>query len=128
PALNERTNKAIIRNLKKNSQKVYILINDLESLRFKNGVNNFELDLLNMSDGVIANYKKMIDWLSNNGVEVTIVDLDIFDYNINIDKSFCYTCNLNKDAFLKEYEPYFKLTLFGSNFSPALISKHIEYR
>ena len=36
PALNERTNKAIIRNLKKNSQKVYILIHDLESLRFKN--------------------------------------------------------------------------------------------
>ena len=136
PALNERTSKAIMRNLKKNSQKVYILIHDLESLRFKNGGNNFELDLLNMSDGVIAHNKKMIDWLRNNGVEVPIVDLEIFDYDNNIplqennifDKSVCYAGNLNKAAFLKEYEPDFKLTLFGPNFSPALISKHIEYR
>ena len=37
-----------------------------------------------MSDGVIAHNKKMIDWLRNNGVEVPIVDLEIFDYDNNI--------------------------------------------
>lgn len=136
PAFNERTNKAIMKNLKKNSQKVYILIHDLESLRFKDRKNSCELELLNMADGVIAHNKKMIDWLREKGIKVPITNLEIFDYDNNIplqenfifDKSICYAGNLNKASFLKEYKPDFKLTLFGPNFSQSLMSKHIEYK
>lgn len=108
------------------STKVYYFIHDIESLRLFKDSKSFkseEIDRLNNSDGIISHNKKMTEWLLNNGINVPIVNLEIFDYLTNktalekklYDKSVCFAGNLMKAKFLENIPRNLKLNLYGPN-------------
>ncbi|MFT9268209.1 MAG: sugar transferase [Liquorilactobacillus nagelii] len=131
PAFNQRTNEAILTSAKQNAAKVYLIIHDVESLReFSNDSTfiNWEINFFNQSDGLVVHNTKMQQWLKQNGVQVPMVDLQIFDYDnpqplikqVQYQGSLCYAGNLAKAEFLQELNLKHQLHLFGPNPSVSL--------
>lgn len=109
----------------KTKAKLYLLIHDIETLRLFGGdkaQSQAELALFKQADGIIAHNAKMRSWLEEQGVNVPIVDLGLFDYynptplveQRPFAKSVVFAGNLAKADFLKKAATLdFELTLFG---------------
>ena len=65
--------------------------------------------MFNLVDGLIIHNEKMAQWLKENGVNVPMESLEVFDYDnpnplVNNDeyrKSVCFAGNLTKAGFLQ---------------------------
>lgn len=126
PIYSSFLSRAILKNIKKNNIKLYMIIHDIESLRLFSNNKKFvqeETKLLNMSDGLISHNFYMSRWLRNNGVTSRIVDLNIFDYknpqllnsNNIFDRSICFAGNLNKAEFLTKMSFDLCVDVYGPN-------------
>lgn len=141
----------LIPKFRSNTNKLYFVIHDVESLRIFSGNKDYwqgERLLLNSSDGLIVHNARMAKWLKDNGVTVPMVELGVFDYDnpqdLNKDmtyrKEVCYAGNLFKSSFLNKIElTNGKLQIFGSNpsdhyhhgveymgqFTPEELPKHL---
>ena len=119
--------KAIIDNARKyTNAKLYFVIHDLESLRLFRDNKEFireEVGILNGSDGLVGHNDKMNEWLKDNGVNVPIANLEIFDYDnpqgiqsgYPYDGSLCFAGNLKKADFLNKLDIKHQLFLMGPN-------------
>ena len=152
PTYSKIVTKQLIKNLRKLHSKVFIIVHDVESLRLHYGEKNYiheELDMLNLVDGLIVHNDEMAKWLKDNGINVPMESLEIFDYdnpnplvdNDEYNKSVCFAGNLNKAGFLQSLslkEAF--LNIFGPNpaekyghnvsyqgqFSPEELSNHLN--
>lgn len=122
----------LIKSVKRSSNKLIMLIHDIEALRMNSNntdnratkkVIDDEIMQLKNSDGIISHNSKMTLWLKKKGVSVPIVNLEIFDYdnpqkinqNLNYEGTLCFAGNLGKSSFLKKLELQHKLDLYGMN-------------
>lgn len=145
--------KKIITSIKKyTNAKLIMLVHDVEALRLHSGSGHeqetkAELERLNSADGLIVLNTKMKKWLTNKGITIPMVDLQVWDYdnlqpfqeNPKFDNSICFAGNLGKSVFLKNLNLRHNLSIFGSNqlesypentkyegaFSPDELPKHI---
>ena len=139
PLYSAYTMKRIVECMRKYTKaKLYIIIHDVESIRLyinepEKGA--AEIESFNLADGIIGHNQKMNTWLKENGVNVPLIDLGIFDYNnpqplqkyTSYSKTLCYAGNLIDAKFLDEYHQKSKLTVFGPN--PAeKYNDSIEYK
>lgn len=109
--------------------KLVFIVHDVEALRgyfedpkfYKN-----EIDIFNSTDGMIVHNRKMREWLVDNGVQVPMVELGIFDYinpqpivkSAEFNKSLCFAGNLvEKKAGFIQNLPWVKvhINVFGPN-------------
>lgn len=111
----------------KKGTKTIAIIHDIDVLRFgSNGFPALEevVSQLNMYDVVIASNIHMAQLLRNNGLNVTVKDLQIFDYLHNVEINevkekaniLNFAGNLDKSKFLYNFDVKqdVKLNLFGS--------------
>ena len=76
---------------------------------------------MNGSDGLVGHNDKMNEWLKDNGVNVPIANLEIFDYDnpqeiqsgYPYDGSLCFAGNLKKADFLNRLDIKHQLFLMG---------------
>ncbi|KRM91964.1 sugar transferase [Liquorilactobacillus cacaonum] len=126
PALNERSNVAILNAVKKRKSKIFLLLHDVESLRLHRDDIEYvkhEVSFFNQSDGIIAHNQKMVKWLKSVGVIKPIVSLQIFDYDnpqkmLTHDEyhgTVCFAGNLKKSEFLSKMKMQTKIYLYGPN-------------
>lgn len=116
---------ALIKNIRKYTvAKIYLIIHDIESLRMFSTNNNYikeEIRLLNEVDGLISHNTKMHTWLTEQGITVPIVDLQIFDYinpqsihtKFDNTMSIGFAGNLMKADFLQKIS--FPIDIYGPN-------------
>lgn len=101
----------LLNQLKSKTNKLYLIIHDVESLRLFQGDESYwqsERALFNYSDGMIVHNHQMKEWLANHGVTVPMVELGIFDYEnpqpvhqkLGYRRSVCFAGNLAKSTFL----------------------------
>lgn len=109
--------------------KLYLLIHDLESVRFFQHDEKFlanERYMLNVADGIISHNPSMTKWMKTHQIATPIVDLEIFDYDnpcsINTeikdgDYTLAFAGNLRagKADFLQKMNLKHQLKLFGPN-------------
>lgn len=103
----------------------YLMIHDLESLRFyKNDKNKSkeEMDFIKKFDVIISHNDKMTSFLRNQGITNEIINLKIFDYfeetdikESTKDDPLVLAGNLNKAKFLKENFTTKEIAIFGIN-------------
>lgn len=125
-----------------------IMIHDLESLRYysDNEIDKKkELEFINSFDFIIAHNKKMKYWLTQNGVDKEIIELEIFDYYnpspmlAETNKKIAFVGNLGKSDFLSKMKISTPISLYGidpkeysrnmsykGSFSPDLLGEQIE--
>lgn len=114
--------------VRNSSNKLVILIHDIECLRLNNEKgrereNQEEIEQLKNCDGIISHNEAMTKWLREQGITVPIVNLRIFDYDnphpINKVSSYngsvCFAGNLEKSSFLNKLKLNHKMTLYGSH-------------
>lgn len=142
----------MIPQLRKHTKKLYFLVHDVESLRlFINDYEYWEDEkaLFNSADGLIVHNSKMMHWLSEHGVEVPMVTLNIFDYHnpqpfqslSDFKRSVCFAGNLSKSKFLDHLSlEHAKLNIYGPHpsdhyqlgvsyegiYSPDELPKHLH--
>lgn len=136
------------------SLKTFLLIHDLEVLRFHNDADHEkerkeEIQFLDQADGLIALNDKMKGLLTQEGVQAPIVSLKIWDYHnvqdFNTDykyrSSICYAGNLTKSEFLTKLKIENQLHVFGPNcdkklpvnviyegeYTPTELPAHLNY-
>lgn len=152
PTYSKIVTKQLIKRLKKLNSKVFLIVHDVESLRLHYGEENYireELDMFNLVDGLIIHNEKMAQWLKENGVNVPMESLEVFDYDnpnplVNNDeyrKSVCFAGNLTKAGFLQNLSlKEVSLNIFGPNpadkygqnisyqgqYSPEDLSNHLN--
>ncbi len=130
--------KKLINVLRRHTRKLIFIIHDIESLRIF--VNNKEYwksekELLESADGLIVHNEEMKKWLKSRGIEIPMVNLEIFDYlsnfqpisNYKFSKSVCFAGNLSKSEFLNNLS--FKnitLSVYGPN-SKGNYKTGVEY-
>ncbi|WP_295731805.1 galactofuranosyltransferase [uncultured Limosilactobacillus sp.] len=119
--------KKLIKKLKQHCAKLIFIIHDIESLRiFVNNKDYWysEKQLLNQADGLIVHNDQMKKWLLDNGVNVPMISLEIFDYlstfqpklDFSFTKSVCFAGNLSKAKFLDKLAlKNISLTVYGPN-------------
>lgn len=127
PTYSSYVMKKLVKKMRAKAKKLFFIIHDVESLRlFQNDQEYWkgERALFNTTDGLIVHNTKMKQWLRENGVNVPMLELEIFDYknpqpinqNNNYDKSICFAGNLSKSKFLEKIElEDGKLEIFGSH-------------
>ena len=139
PLYSNKIVKLIHDSVRKHSNaKLYFIIHDVEAIRLyaeKPEKGAAEIESFNLADGIIGHNQKMNTWLKENGVNVPLIDLGIFDYDnpqplqkyTGYSKTLCYAGNLIDAKFLDEYHQKSKLTVFGPN--PAeRYNDSIEYK
>lgn len=122
--------KKLVKELREHSHKLYFVVHDVESLRIFQGDEQYwkgERDLFNQADGLIVHNDRMKKWLANNGLNVPMVSLGIFDYqtefnpkdvSVEFNASVCFAGNLKKSKFLDTLSlQYSSLDVFGPNSS-----------
>ncbi|WP_281165007.1 beta-1,6-galactofuranosyltransferase [Liquorilactobacillus sicerae] len=125
PAFNWRTNWAILQAAKKTAAQVFLIIHDVESLRQQRPSQTYrqqEIKFFNQTNGLIVHNSKMKAWLSQQGVLVPMIDLQIFDYanpqpfvELPYRGSLCYAGNLAKAGFIQNLRVQHQFYLYGSN-------------
>ncbi len=119
--------------------KTFLLIHDLEVLRFHNDSSHEkerkkEIQFLNQADGLIALNNKMKDLLIQEGINIPVVSLKIWDYHniqafntdYNYQSSICYAGNLVKSEFLTKLKTKNQLYVFGPNYDKE-VSQNVVY-
>ena len=97
---------------KKSSAKIVLIVHDIESLRMSADHPEFltaEIRRFNSVDGLIVHNQAMADWLSEQGVTVPMVQLQLFDYvnpqrliTDSASSNICFAGNLRKAQFLND--------------------------
>lgn len=122
--------------------KLITIVHDINSLRDTSVNKNEEINLLNLSDYIIAHNSFMEQWLVNNGIRKKINNIEIFDYIINdmFEKNeqsekfkniyFAGNLDKNKSGFLysnniKNIKT--KLNLYGPNLDSNDLSDNLVY-
>ncbi|URZ08146.1 hypothetical protein [Clostridium felsineum] len=139
--------------INKNNTIFICLIHDLECIRLGWNTSNYEYKIkneikaLNLYDYVISHNSKMSKWLKDNGAKSSVLNLNLFDYKVNLKKnkgsnmesgkmnSIVYAGNLSskKSYFLYKLNQLefstVKFCLYGTNFekNKFLNSSNIEY-
>lgn len=102
--------------------KLIFLIHDIMGIQViqDRKVLKAEIDLFNMTDGIIVHNNKMKDFLYNEGVSVPFSLLNLFDYqnitsvdNKNLVNEISFAGNLAKSTFLKKADIKSKINLYG---------------
>lgn len=90
---------------------VTILIHDIDSLRYKGGISERELNILKRSDRILVHTENMYQYLLQKGVKTRMDVLWLFDYYAKGDSclnvlngtySLVFAGNLEKSGFLKK--------------------------
>ncbi|EFU74840.1 hypothetical protein NE261_10270 [Enterococcus italicus] len=131
PFYSRFTENFILGQLKKKKCKKYIIIHDVESLRLHSDDKNFkdwEISFFNQFDGIISHNLEMTRWLTQNGIQTSVVNLELFDYIVSENEQLTekkdlenknllsFAGNLGKSIFLTNLKLVdFKLELFGIN-------------
>ena len=138
PKIDNVIQKLYLSKLKKKGCTIIAVIHDIQSLRFFSKEICFdekskdEIDLFNKFDYIVSHNKKMTKWLMNNGLNSKVVDLELFDYYIDLNNSnddkveeildnkiaFAGNLHRNKSGFiyaLSDIEKL-KLNLYGPNY------------
>lgn len=131
-----------LRQLKKyNNCPFYLLVHDVKTLRTnetgklnRGDFSKNEITLFNKFDGLIVHNDRMKKWLSENGVHVPMISLEIFDYlnpqplnkMKNFDKNINFAGNLYKPVFLTKLNTKTKFVVYGVN--PLQYGDSIDYR
>lgn len=117
--------KRLTKTLKKHCDKLIFIIHDIESLRLFVNDDDYwasESQLLNKADALIVHNDQMKKWLMDNGIDIPMITLEIFDYlsdfqpdaDINFTKSVCFAGNLSKAKFLDNLSlNYVTLAVYG---------------
>lgn len=126
--------------VRKSSNKLVILIHDIECLRLnhvkgREKENLEEIEQLRDCDGIISHNEQMTKWLRKQKINVPIVNLGLFDYDnpwpVNeknqYDGSVCFAGNLEKSSFLNKLKTKHKVILYGSNPAEKYHS-NLEYK
>lgn len=90
--------------------KVYLIIHDVESLRYNSKEKQAEVAMLNMADAIIVHTEAMKLALAQMGVNVSMIILSIFDYCTNAimpkelisGNTIAFAGNLEKSPFLQK--------------------------
>lgn len=117
--------KALLKKLALKQVKTIGLLHDVVSLRdsdIDNENKGNEIDFFNSFDSLIVHNDKMLKWLSENGVKVPMVSLEIFDY-LNpqpilkpaVSKTLIFAGNLEKADFLQKINSELSINLYGPN-------------
>lgn len=118
----------LIKSVRKyTNAKLYFITHDIDSLRaeqYDENLKNSEINRLNQTDGLIVHNVHMKKWLTDNGIKVPMVNLEIFDYDnhwkLNDDDKYqqtiCFAGNLEKAPFLDKLNfEKIHLDIYGSN-------------
>ena len=125
-----------------NNNNLIFIIHDLEYLRFKNTKreSDYEISLLNKAAIIVSHNSFMTKRMRQDGVNVPIVELELFDYllnnavptpNRNLGRQVVFAGNLAKSDFLKNeaiQNMDFELNLYGPGFNDHEMGwKNIHY-
>ncbi|WP_203640794.1 sugar transferase [Levilactobacillus andaensis] len=125
PMYSKITSRYIMAVLRHTDVKKVILIHDVESFRLektnKNAIQK-EVSFFNQFDKLISHNKQMTNWLRNNGVNIKIVELEIFDYDnptkrkrADFKREIQFAGNLDKSVFLTKLETKIPVNIMGPN-------------
>lgn len=122
------------------------IIHDIDSIRFDEGKEKIrgikrEIKLLSNFDYIISHNEKMTRFLTENGINIKIINLNIFDYllneddsNINLRKNdIVFAGNLSKEKstfiynLINNDEFNCTMNLYGPNFTGNITNKRIKY-
>ncbi|MGT2913770.1 sugar transferase [Streptococcus criceti] len=115
--------KKLFKKLAFNRHKI-LLIHDIETLREQREADHIaeELALFQEAQCLIVHNDRMANWLRNQGLEVPIISLEIFDYAQPIDlpeetvqnwKTVVFAGNLDKSGFLSKLHTQTPFYLYG---------------
>ncbi|QGM24547.1 hypothetical protein GJV51_00455 [Leuconostoc mesenteroides subsp. mesenteroides] len=111
------------------------VLHDVEFLRFPSTTYFDEITYLNNFDVVIVHNYRMGTVLKEYGLKTNTVNLDIFDYSVNvqvpnrkkIEKKIIIAGSLNKSAYLKNWS--YKIPIIAYGKQPSYpISNQVDYR
>jgi hypothetical protein len=127
--------------------KFYVLLHDLDSLRFADSPKERELAVLRLFDGIVSHNPAMTQWLREGGIRSPIADLNLFDYRCGasggpwhldnmtapLQVASCGNLSLGKARYI--YDPRLsalqgvELDLYGAFFEPERMpSQRLQYR
>lgn len=129
--------KKLLKKLAFNRRKI-LLIHDIETLREQRGASEIaeEVAVLNQAQCLIVHNDNMKAWLSQNGVQVPMVSLEIFDYAQPVDlqevpvqnwKTVVFAGNLDKSGFLRELHTQTPFYLYGLKNDDQSYSENLTY-
>lgn len=114
----------IIKRIKKQGSRCYLIIHDLESLRIFKGRIGFhqgEVKLINQTNGAIVHNQVMLNKMRQMGVTSNLVPLELFDYRTptvipdhQVGFTVAFAGNLMKAHFLSKWKNNVQLDLYGS--------------
>lgn len=125
PLYSHYMTRVLLKKLSQKRIKTIGLLHDVVSLRdssidHENKEN--EINFFNSFDALIVHNDKMLNWLSENGVKVPMVSLEIFDYlnpqpilNPEFSKTLIFAGNLEKADFLQKINGELSINLYGPN-------------
>lgn len=70
----------LIKLLKLKHIKICFIVHDIESLREKGNIGKYEIQLLNLANGLIVHTPAMQKYLENKGIRIPMSILNLFDY------------------------------------------------
>ncbi|KAF0412436.1 sugar transferase [Pediococcus pentosaceus] len=137
PMYSRYATKIVLNKCKKKGIKTICVIHDLETLRlYKNDRSKIidEKSILEQFNCLIVHNDVMRNWLTEQGINVPMVSLKIFDYLndkelVKVDKNYdlIFAGNLEKSTFLKKWDIGRKITVYGVKPS-AKYPKNVIYK
>lgn len=115
--------------------KIYFLIHDIMGVQVihDQSLFNKELALFNLTDGLIVHNQHMKELLVSNGVQVPMVNLELFDYETKVPVSeetsqdtIAFPGNLSKSTFLQDLNIQTPVYLYGTKNSYKY-AKNVHY-
>ena len=124
----------------------YVLLHDLDSLRFGDSPKAREIAVLRLFDGIVSHNPAMTEWLREGGIRSRVIALNLFDYRCGttggpwhedtVGSPLKVACcgNLSWDKARYIYDPRLsslpgvELDLYGAFFEPERMpSQHLRY-
>lgn len=115
---------------------IIFLLHDITSMRGADISLNEEIELLNRASAIIVHNRKMHKVLKDNGVNIPMVDLEVFDYLRDTNKraerklsnKIVFAGNLDKSVFIKHIEDLNDIFyLYGPCNKDFSMSKNVKY-
>jgi hypothetical protein len=124
--------------------RLFALVHDLDSLRFRDSPREREMAILRLFDGLISHNKAMTEWMREGGIGARVADLNLFDYcsfapparshEDALGEPLKVACagNLSWDKARYIYDPRLwslqgvRLDLYGAFFEPDRLPGHAD--
>ena len=124
----------------------YVLLHDLDSLRFRDSPREREIAVLRLFDGIVSHNPVMTEWLREGGIRARVADLNLFDYRCGppggpwhedaigtpLKVACCGNMSWHKAGYI--YDPWLsslhdvELDLYGAFFEPERMpSQRLQY-